>query len=62
MSASVNSSHDPFPQFKELSLVTQRFLLAWMVSPFTAKELLEDEPEQDTIEREIAQYDLLLLD
>lgn len=53
---------DPFPQFKELSLVTQQFLLTWCMSPLTAEELLADEPERETIKQELARYDVLLLE
>lgn len=55
-------TNDPFPCFKKLSPATQQFIVRWALSPWTVHELLEDEPEREVIEREIKEYDVLLLE
>lgn len=57
-----NQNYDPFPYFRQLSPVTQDFIVLWALSPWTVEELLEDEPEREVIVREIKKYDLLFFE
>jgi len=62
MTEPTNQDYDPMPCFKELSPVTQAFIVRWALSPCTVQELLENEPERALIVQEIKAYDLLLCD